>query len=137
MHVSTPAAASGVAGVLACVGLALTVSACGSSGTTAAGTTAPHVASTTSAQAACQQVTAVLSDGPDPGADPVGYAEAQILPLRQIHTSDSSVGQAITTLANDYSSYFTAKGKGGTVNSALNTAINKINSICPGAGATT
>ncbi len=34
----------------------------------------------------CKQVEAVLSDGPDPEADPVGYAQAQILPLREIHT---------------------------------------------------
>ncbi len=31
---------------------------------------------------ACSQVGAVLADGPDPDADPAGYAEAQILPLR-------------------------------------------------------
>ena len=34
-------------------------------------------------QDTCQRVSAVLSNGPDPDADPVGYAEAQVLPLRQ------------------------------------------------------
>ena len=46
----------------------------------------------------CQQVSAVLSDGPDPGADPVGYAFAQVLPLRELHTSDSSLQTAIDDL---------------------------------------
>ena len=91
----------------------------------------------TTAQQACQQVSAVLSDGPDPGADPVGYAEAQILPLRQIHTPDATIGKAIGALADDYSQFYTADGHGAAINSALNTAINKINALCPGAGATT
>jgi hypothetical protein len=112
--------------------IALPVSACGSSGTTSA-----TEASTTVAQATCQQVDAVLSDGPDSGADPVGYAEAQVLPLRQIHTADATLSKAISTLADDYSSFYTAGGKGSMVNSELNTAINKINALCPGAGATT
>jgi hypothetical protein len=113
--------------------MAVPVSACGSSGTT----TAAAVATPTAAQAACEQVSDVLSDGPDPGADPVGYAEAQVLPLRQLHTSDTTISKAITTLADDYSSFYAAGGKGSMVNSELNTAINKINALCPNAGATT
>jgi hypothetical protein len=117
---------------LLAVMIALPINACGSSGTTSA-----TEASTTVAQAACQQVSDVLSDGPDSGTDPVGYAEAQVLPLQQIHTSDSTISRAITTLADDYSSFYTAGGKGSTINAELNTAINKINALCPGAGATT
>jgi hypothetical protein len=123
--------------VLAFTALAMTAltSACGASGhTVAAGASS---ASTAAAQQTCQQVSAVLSDGPDPGADPVGYAEAQILPLEQIRASDSEIGQAITTLADAYTSYFTADGSGKTATSDLNKAINRINSLCPGAGATT
>jgi hypothetical protein len=123
---------------LACAALATTVlvSACGSSGHAAA--SGPAAASGTSAgQQTCQQVDAVLSDGPDPGADPVGYAEAQILPLEQIRASDQTLGTAISTLADAYQSYYAANGTGSTVRSALNTAINRINSLCPGAGATT
>jgi hypothetical protein len=133
---------------LACVALATTVlvSACGSSGPTAASSHPPAAqtasaktasAKTAAAQQTCQQVDAVLSDGPDPGADPVGYAEAQILPLQQIHASDQTLGTAISTLAGAYQSFYVAHGTGSTVTSTLNTAINRINSLCPGAGAAT
>ena len=40
----------------------------------------------------------MLSNGPDPDADPVGYAQAQILPLREIDTSDANLHQAIDAL---------------------------------------
>jgi hypothetical protein len=118
--------------------LALTVlvSACGSSGHAAARTDAA-AAGTSAMQQTCLQVDAVLSDGPDPGADPLGYAQAQILPLQQIHARDQTLGTAISTLAGAYQSYYDAHGAGTTVTSALNTAINRINSLCPGAGATT
>ena len=39
----------------------------------------------------CQAVWAVLSDGPDPVAHPVGYALSQIAPPGQIHTSDHAL----------------------------------------------
>jgi hypothetical protein len=108
----------------------LPVSACSASaGTSASGTSA-------AASETCQQVSAALSDGPDPGTDPVGYAEAQILPLRQIRTSDPALGKAIDTLADAYSGYFAANGTGKTARAALTTAINRVNSLCPGAGAT-
>jgi hypothetical protein len=111
----------------------LSASACASGGHAAASGTA----TTTAADQACQQVTAVLTDGPDPGADPVGYAEAQILPLRQISTSDTTLSNAIGALASAYSSYSTANGKSTAATATLNAAINKINALCPGAGATT
>jgi hypothetical protein len=112
--------------------IALPVSACGSSGTTSA-----TEASTTVAQATCQQVDAVLSDGPDSGADPVGYAEAQVLPLRQIHTADATLSKAITGLASAYSGYSAANGTNKSVTATLNAAIKRINALCPDAGATT
>jgi hypothetical protein len=111
------------------------VSACGSTAHTAASGHAPSASS--AAQQTCLQVDAVLSDGPDPGADPLGYAQAQILPLEQIHATDPSLGTAIGTLAAAYQTYYAAHGTGSTVTSTLNTAINRINSLCPGAGATT
>lgn len=110
------------------------VSACSSGGQTAAST-----ASTTQAQVQqiCQQVSAVLTNGPDPGVDPVGYAQAQILPLEQLHVSaQTTIGKAISTLASDYGSYVTANGTGKAVKAALTASINRINSLCPGAGAT-
>jgi hypothetical protein len=109
--------------------LVLLAAACSSGGS--AGTSS----SSTAAQQTCQRVAAALSDGPDPGSDPVGYAEAQILPLKQIHTSDATLGKAITALEVDYSRYFTADGHGTSVSSALNSAVTTINKLCPGAGA--
>ena len=64
------------------------LTACGSSG---------PAQSSAAVKSACQQVSAVLSDGPDPDADPVGYAEAQIQPLHQIHTSDQTSPGAAST----------------------------------------
>jgi hypothetical protein len=81
-------------------------------------------------------VSAVLTDGPDPGADPIGYAEAQILPLRQVRTSDATLSKAIGGLADAYSSYSAANGTSKTATATLTASINRINSLCPGAGAT-
>jgi hypothetical protein len=111
----------------------LPASACSSSGSggTAATTGASAAATTT-----CAQVSAVLTDGPDPGTDPVGYAEAQVQPLRQIQTADAVLGQAVTALATAYSGYVTANGTSKTATATLTAAINRVNKLCPGAGAT-
>jgi hypothetical protein len=124
--------------VLATTVLAMTVlvSACGSGAHTATGQAASgHTVP--AAQQTCLQVDAVLSDGPDPGADPLGYAEAQILPLEQIHALDLTLGTAISTLAGAYQGYYAAHGTGSAATSTLNTAISRINALCPGAGAAT
>jgi hypothetical protein len=102
--------------------------ACGSSSSSSAAG-----ASTAVVQAGCQQVSAVLSDGPDPDADPVGYAEAQILPLRGISVSDQSLRTAITQLADAYQAFFDSNGKSSSAKEAVTVASNKLNSICPGA----
>jgi len=116
------------AAAIAMLALATMVSACGSSTHPTAAAAAPV------AESACQQVGDALSDGPDPDADPVGYAEAQIQPLRQIHAGRPVLAQAITTLAGACSSYYAANGT-GAAKTALNTAIKKINKLCPAAGA--
>ena len=117
------------AAAIVMLALATMVSACGSSGhATATAAAAP------AAESACDQVGDALSNGPDPDADPVGYAEAQIQPLRQIHATNPALAQAITTLAGAYSSFYAANGT-GPAKSALNTAIKRINSLCPDAGA--
>ena len=132
-HAVTRRQASALLTLPVLLALALTVSACGSGGSSASG---PGTHATTAAQTACQQVSVVLTNGPDPGTDPVGYAEAQVLPLRQIHTTDPALSKAISALADEYASYSAANGKGKAVTAALATAINRINSACPGAGAT-
>jgi hypothetical protein len=115
--------------------LALPVSACSSGPAASTAATAGPAAPQTAAQQACQQVSDVLADGPDPDADPVGHAEAQILPLRQIRTPDAAIGLAIAGLADAYSGYLAVNGAGKAATATLTTAINKINSLCPDAGA--
>src|ERR1700679_430152 len=90
---------------LMALAIALPLTACGSGTMTAAGAAPSAPASETAAVEACQQVSAVLTDGPDADVDPVGYAEAQILPLRQIRTPDTALGTAIAGLASAYSGY--------------------------------
>jgi hypothetical protein len=74
----------------------------------------------------------VLSDGPDPDADPVGYAEAQILPLRQLTIGDAKLHQAVLTLAGAYQA-FSAGTKPGGATAALKVskAEAAVNAICP------
>jgi hypothetical protein len=115
-----------VLALAACAAAALPLAACGSGG-------APAQAAATKT---CQQVSAVLSDGPDPGSDPVGYAEAQILPLRQVHTSDPALRAAIGTLADAYAKFFASNGKSPAAISAVTVAAARMNKLCPGAGAT-
>jgi hypothetical protein len=117
---------------LIALAILLPVSACSSAATSSA-----SVTSVSAATAACNVVSAVLADGPDPGADPVGYAQAQILPLRQIHTADATLSKAITGLASAYSGYSAANGTNKTATATLNAAIKRINALCPNAGATT
>jgi len=89
---------------------------------------------TSSAQVkqACKEVGAVLSDGPEPAADPVGYAQAQILPLRQIRTPDRKLHAAINRLATAYLT-FVARGGDRAAGSAVKAAAGAVNAICPGA----
>jgi len=116
---------------LAALAIALPLSAC-SSGTSSTPSGVPVVSA---AESACQQVSAVLTNGPDPGADPVGYAQAQILALRQVHTSDSKIQQAIDGLASAYNGYATTDGKNKAATAVANAAVATINKVCPDAGA--
>jgi len=103
--------------IAACAVAALPLAACSSG-------SSPSAAVTTKT---CQQVSAVLSDGPDPGEDPVGYAEAQILPLRQVHTSDAALRSAITRLADAYARFFASDGKSTSAISAVTAAAAHMN----------
>jgi hypothetical protein len=116
-----------VLAIAACAAAALPLSACGSGGSASSQAVVTKT---------CQQVSAVLSDGPDPSEDPVGYAEAQILPLRQVHTSDPALRSAIGTLADAYFKFFASDGKSPAAISAVTVAAARMNKLCPGAGAT-
>jgi len=118
--------ASGAVAVLC--GAAL-LAACGSSGTASRTSDGPT-------SQTCRAVAAVLSDGPDPTSDPVGYAQAQILPLRQIPvSSDRSLATAIDDLAAAYEQFVEADGTGATVTHQVRVAVDRINGLCPDAGA--
>ncbi len=118
---ASKAGLGGPAGCAALILVALLASGCGS----------PARALAT--ENTCQQVSAVLSDGPDPGADPVGYAEAQILPLRRISTANPALRAAIGQLAGAYQQLFATDGKSSSARQAVAAAGDRLNSICPGA----
>jgi len=107
------------------LGLAALLGACASQ--------APAAKPVSAVRATCTQVSAVLSDGPDPDADPVGYAEAQILPLGQIRTSDAQLRAAIGKLASAYRTFFDSNGTSSSAKLAVATASKRINAFCPGA----
>jgi hypothetical protein len=101
---------------------AVALAACGSSNVSS---------SKVALRRSCQQVAAVLSDGPDPDADPVGYAEAQVLPLRQLPRSGNPAHAAIDALASAYQQFSSTKGS-RAAKAAVSGAVHKIDVICPG-----
>ncbi|HXW33803.1 MAG TPA: hypothetical protein VEJ87_04435, partial [Acidimicrobiales bacterium] len=78
----------------------------------------------------CADVSAVLSDGPDPAADPVGYAEAQIGPLRELHTTDKVLQTRIDNLDSAYEQLFESNGAKAQL---VTKASARLDALCPGA----
>jgi hypothetical protein len=110
--------------------LAAAVAACGSA-TSSASATALYQ---TAIHQQCTAVAAVLSDGPDPDADPIGYAEAQILPLRRLAIADSALSKAVQKLAGAYQAYSVSTGAGNPAAAVqASKAEAAVNAICPGA----
>jgi hypothetical protein len=97
------------------------------------GLTSAAAAKTPPIDAPCQQVAAVLSDGPDPGVDPVGYAQAQIIQLRKLKLSNRKLGTTVRTLATAYASYAKSNGASKPAKTAVKKAERAVNAICPGA----
>ena len=120
---------SRLAGHVTLIIMVVLVCACSSS----SHSTATASSSTAATENACEQVSAVLSDGPDPDADPVGYAEAQILPLRQISVSNQALHGVISQLADAYQKFFASNGKSSNAKEDVAVASKTLNSICPGA----
>jgi hypothetical protein len=115
---------------LALTSLALTVpllAACssGSSGGSSTQSQAPT--------AVCQKVLGVLSDGPDPDADPVGYALSQIAPLGQIHTSDRDLAQRLTDLIAADQALVHSNGSDHAAAKSIARDDADLNKVCPGA----
>jgi hypothetical protein len=116
--------------ILAGLGMAALLGACSSEAPAPGGVPA---ASTSPIAQTCSQVSAVLSDGPDPQADPVGYAEAQVLPLGQIRTSDPQLRAAVSGLAGAYRAYYASGGASRAATAAVAAATKRVDAICPGA----
>jgi len=94
-----------------------------------------HAASTAArVKRTCRQLAAVLSDGPEPNADPVGYAQAQILPLREIHTPDAKLATAIGRLASAYQRFSASHGS-SAAQTAVSAATRTLDALCPGTAA--
>jgi hypothetical protein len=108
--------------------LALAVTACGS----ASSQTSSTASLGSAVQQNCTSVADVLSDGPDPDVDPVGYAQAQVLPLRQLSIGDASLHRAVLTLAGAYETFSTSSTSTRAASAAAVTkAENEVNTICP------
>jgi hypothetical protein len=77
-------------------------------------------------------VSDVLSDGPDPDADAVGYAQAQVLPLRRLTITNAKLHSDVLALANAYQAFSAGRGAGSPAAAAVVAkAENAVNSICP------
>jgi iron(III) transport system substrate-binding protein len=85
--------------------------------------------------APCQRLTAVLSNGPDPDADPVGYAQAQVLQLRRIKLTDKQLRRSVRELATAYAAYSKSDGKSKPAKAEVKKAVKAVNAICAGAAA--
>jgi hypothetical protein len=74
----------------------------------------------------------VLADGPDPDADPVGYALAQIAPLGQIHTSDPALAQRLSSLISADRALVNSNGSDHAVAKSIAKDDAALNTACPG-----
>ena len=80
----------------------------------------------------CQKVMAVLADGPDPDADPVGYALSQIAPLGQIHTSDHALAKQLSDLIAADHALVNTNGSDRAATKSIAKDDKSLNNVCPG-----
>lgn len=78
----------------------------------------------------CTAVSDVLADGPTLTADPVGYAEAQVLPLKQLKLSYPPLKQAVAQLDAAYKAYSSSNGSSKAA-VKVTVAQDRVNAICP------
>jgi len=97
-----------------------------------AGCAGSPTATPTALASTCRTLSAILSDGPDPQADPVGYAEAQIVPLGQLHSSDATLERDIEGLDHAYERALYGDGT-PAAKAAVAKAEAKVNAVCPDA----
>ena len=77
----------------------------------------------------------MLADGPDHVSDPAGRAEAQILPLAKVRTSDRALRAAIGALASAYARLFASGDWSPAAATAVTAATARVERFCPGAAA--
>lgn len=116
--------AGGALAVVAAAFLAVAIAGCGSASSSRA---AASAVLGTQVQQDCTAVSDVLADGPDPGTDAVGYAQAQVLPLRQLKIGDAALRGDVLALAGAYQAFSAGSGSTATVTKAE----NSVNSVCP------
>jgi hypothetical protein len=74
----------------------------------------------------------VLWDGPDPDADPVGYALSQIAPMGQIHTSDDAVTQRLSDLITADRALVSSNGSDHAATKSAAEDDADLNKVCVG-----
>lgn len=119
-------AARWATGALLIAPAAFLLGACGGGAPAASGS------GTASLSRSCQSVAAVLSDGPGPKEDPVGYAEAQVKPLAHVRTSDPPLRRAIGALDRAYRNVEATDGS-AVAAKAERAASGRVDHLCPGA----
>ena len=66
--------------------------------------------------------------------DAVGYAEAQVLPLRHLKLAEATLADAVDRLDSAYKSFSSTDGAKGTPEAVKMSAAEKaVNAICPDA----
>jgi hypothetical protein len=119
-------AAAGAAAAL----LASAIAGCGSSESSSRSPASAVAGS--AVQQDCTAIADVLSDGPDPDTDAVGYAQAQVLPLQQLKISDAALGRDVLALARAYQAFSGGSGAGTHAAAAtVARAAKSVTSICP------
>jgi hypothetical protein len=121
--------------ILTLAAVPLALAACSSGSSTASSSSAPGggAAVAKAPVALCNELNAVLSDGPDPGADPVGYALSQILPLQQqVHGSDTSVMATVHQLIAADQAFYNSNGVDKSAGATIQKDYTAINKACPG-----
>jgi hypothetical protein len=83
-------------------------------------------------QALCQKLNAVFSDGPDPDADPVGYALSQILPLTQLRSTDTAAINTIDAVVAADRALVKSNGSDHAATKAIKSGYGELNRACPG-----
>ncbi len=122
---------------LALLGGSLVLAACGSGSGSAGARSGADGGGAAQAQAKapsslCQELDAVLADGPDPDADPVGYALSQILPLQQVHSSDTAVMASVGQLVAADQAFDRSNGADKSAAAAIQKDYRALDRACPG-----